>query len=227
MLCAPLAACETPEGCPDVSGTFALTAPGGATELMPGSPVHLTWEPILGTSAVIAFVLVEGETRVPTGTVDVSAGAADIATTDSGAPIPPGVYRIQGAFGGCALSDPAYDAGPVRLIYAQGVRFADTSITIATADTPRQIAVTTVSLSTLQLELLLDPTPGTPGDELIFATSSVPGELVAMQRQYAFTGMTTTGAAIPSGSYRVIARIHARNDTVTYDTPGPQLVWSP
>jgi hypothetical protein len=224
---APLAACDVPEGCPDVAGTFALTMPGGATELIPGSPVRLTWEPILGTSAVVAFVLVQGDARVPTGTVDVSAGMADIATTDSGAPIPPGVYRIQGAFGGCALSEPAYDAGPVRLIYAQGVRFADTSLTIAAADTPRNLAVTTVSLSTLQLELLLDPTPGTPGDELIFSTSSVPGELVAMQRQYAFTGMTTTGAAIPGGTYSVIARIHARSDTVTYDVPGPQLVWSP
>jgi hypothetical protein len=226
-LCPLFAACETPEGCPEVAGTFALSAPTGASELMPGSPVHLTWEPITGTSAVIAFVLVEGDARVPTGTVDVSAGMTDLATTDGGAPIPPGVYRIQGAFGGCALSEPAYDAGPIRLVYAQGVRFADTSLTIASADVPRNIAVTTVSLSTMELELLADPTPGTPGDELVFAEAEVPGELVAMPRMYAFTGMTTAGAAIPGGTYAVIARIHARNDTVTYDLPGPQLSWSP
>jgi hypothetical protein len=226
-LCAPLAACETPEGCPEVASTFALSMPNGASELVPGSPVRLSWEPIVGTSAVVAFVLVEGDARVPTGTVDVSAGMADIATTDSGAPIPAGVYRIQGVFGGCALSEPVYDAGPVRPLFAQGVRFADTSIAIAAADTPRNIAVTTVSLSTMQLELLLDPTPATPGDELIFATGSVPGELVAMQRQYTFTGRTTSNAAIPGGTYTVIARIHARNETVTYDVTGPQLTWSP
>ena len=92
---------------------------------------------------------------------------------------------------------------------------------------PIYIAFTTVSLSTMEVELLADPTPGSPGDELTFASGSVPGELVAMTRRYAFTGMTTTGAAIPGGQYRVVGRVHARTDTVTYDVPGPQLTWTP
>lgn len=228
LLAVGLAACEVPEGCPEVAGTFALTMPTGASELVPGSSVHLAWAATAGTSAVVAFVLVEGDARVPTGTVDVSAGMADLATTDAGAPIPPGVYRIQGVFGGCALSEPAYDAGPTRLVYAQGVTFTDTSLAIAAADTPRDVAFRTVSLSTMELELFVDPTPGgTAGDELRFAMGSVPGELVAMTRRYAFTGSTTEGAAIPGGTYRVVARVHARTNTVTYDVPGPQLTWTP
>ncbi|HUQ08418.1 MAG TPA: hypothetical protein VM261_38270 [Kofleriaceae bacterium] len=222
------AGCTTPAGCPDVAASFALTAPGGATELVPGSTVRLTWEPITGTSAVVAFVLVDGDERIPTGTAEVSAGMHEFSTTNSGAPIAPGVYRIQGAFGGCALSEPAYDAGALRLVFAQGVTFADTSLTITGAQTPRDIAFTTVSLSSFELELLVDPTPGgAAGDELVFATGTVPGELVAMNRRYAFTGTTTTSTAIPAGTYGVVARVHARNGTLTYDVPGPQLTWTP
>jgi hypothetical protein len=152
----------------------------------------------------------------------------DIATTDDGAPIPPGVYRIQGAFGGCALSEPAYDAGALRLVYAQGLTFADTALTVTGAQTPRDLELRTVSLSSFDLELLVDPTPGgAAGDELVFATATVPGELVAMNRRYAFTGMTTQGAAISGGSYRIVARVHARSGTVVYDVPGPMLTWSP
>jgi hypothetical protein len=223
-----LAACEEPEGCPEVASSFALTAPGGATELVPGASVRLTWTPIEGTSAVVAFVLVEGDARIPTGTVPVSAGMHDVSTTDGGAPIAPGVYRIQGVFGGCALSEPAYDAGALRLVFAQGVTFADTSLTITGAQTPRDVAITTVSLSSFELELLVDPTPGgAAGDELVFAAGTVPGELVAMNRRYAFTGMTMQGQAIPAGQYRIVARVHARSDTVVYDVPGPELTWQP
>ena len=222
-----LAGCEVTPGCPEVAATFALTMPNGATELVPGESVQLTWAPIDVPSAVVAFVLVEGERRVPVGTVETRLGTYTFAMDDGGQPVPTGVYRILGLFGGCALSEPAYDAGPLRLVFAQGVRFADTSLTITAADTPRDIAFTTVSLSTLELELLADPTPGTAGDELVFARDTVPGELVAMTRRYAFTGMTTTGAAIPGGQYRVVGRVHARNDTVVYDVPGPQLTWTP
>ncbi|MBZ0237049.1 MAG: hypothetical protein K8M05_32265 [Deltaproteobacteria bacterium] len=224
---AALAACESVDPCYEVAGAFALTRPTGASELVPGESVRFEWEPIDVPGAVVAFVLVDDDVRIPVGTVETGVGVHDVQTADSGQPVPMGVYRIQGVFGGCALSAPPYDGGATRLVFAQGVTFADASLTITGAQTPRDLELTTVALSTVELELLADPTPGADGDELLFATGAVPGELVAMTRRYAFTGMTTTGAAIPGGTYRVVARVRARDGAVVYDVPGPQLTWSP
>lgn len=223
----PLAACEDISPCDQVSASFALTAPNGATELIPGRNVRLSWEPIDVQSAVVAFLLLDGDRVVPVGGGETRLGTHEFSMDSNGQPVAPAVYRIRAIFGGCALSSPAYEAGATRLVYAQGVTFADTSLTITAAQTPRDIAFTTVSLSSLQLELLVDPSPTTDGDELIFASNTVPGELVAMTRRYAFTGMTTTGAAIPGGTYRVVGRVRALDDTVVYDIPGPQLTWTP
>ncbi len=224
---AVLAACEPVEPCLESVAAFTLTRPTGATELVPGASVRFEWTPVDAPGAVVAFVLVEGEARVPVGTVDTSLGVYQWSTADGGQPVPMGVYRVQGVFGGCALSAPPYDGGATRLVFAQGVTFADTSLTITGAQTPRELELTTVSLSSVELELLADPTPGVDGDELVFATATVPGELVAMTRRHAFTGTTTTGAAIPGGMYRVVARVHAQDGAVVYDVAGPQLTWTP
>ena len=56
--------------------------------------------------------------------------------------------------------------------------------------------------------------------------AGVPGELVEMTRRYAFTGMTTTGGAIPAGTYRLVARVHP-GFLPAYDVVGPQLAWQP
>lgn len=224
---AALAACQEVEPCYEVADAFALTRPTGASELVPGESVRFEWEPIDVPGAVVAFVLVDGERRIPVGTVATGLGVHDVRTDDGGQPVPMGVYRVQGVFGGCALSAPPYEGGATRLVFAQGVTFADASLTITGAETPRDVELTTVSLSTVELELHADPTPGTDGDELLFATGTVPGELVAMTRRYAFTGMTTTGAAIPGGTYRIVARVRARDGAVVYDVPGPQLTWTP
>jgi hypothetical protein len=222
-----LAACEAVPPCYELVEPFALTAPTGATELVPGASVRLTWEPLDANGANVAFVLVEGERLVPGGDAPTLAGMHEFSTDDGGRPIAPAVYRIRGVFGGCALSAPAYEAGPTRLVFAQGVTFTDTTLTITAADLPLELSFATVSLSSFDLELLVDPTPGgATGDELTFATTTVPGELVEMTRRLTFDGRTTTGAAIPGGTYRVIARVHARDDVV-YDTTGPELTWTP
>jgi hypothetical protein len=213
-----LTACEAVPPCYEAVETFALTAPGGASELVPGGSVRFTWEAIAEPGAVVAFVLVDGEARVPVGTVDTGLGMHEFSTTDQGQPIPPAVYRIEGVFGGCALSAPVYDAGPTRLLFAQGVTFLDAALTIRAADLPREIAITTVSRSTFALELRLD--------DLVFATASVPGELVEMTRRYDFTGMTTTGAAIPGGTYRLNARVTPAS-LPAYVVQGPEVLWQP
>lgn len=113
---ATLAACEPVEPCEEAVGAFALTRPAGATELIPGASVRFEWAPIEAAGAVVAFVLVDGEARVPVGTVETSLGLYEWSTADGGAPVPMGVYRVQGVFGGCALSAPPYEGGATRLV---------------------------------------------------------------------------------------------------------------
>lgn len=227
LLALTLAACEDIAPCDQVAESFALTMPNGATELIPNRSVRFAWEPIDEQGAVVAFVLLDGDRVVPVGGGETRLGTHEFSMDSNGQPIAPAVYRIRAIFGGCALSAPAYEAGPTRLVYAQGITFAEASLTITAAETPRDIAFTTVSLSSFELELLVDPTPGTDGDELVFASNTVPGELVAMTRRYAFTGTTTSGTAIPGGTYRVVGRVHALDGAATYDVPGPQLTWTP
>lgn len=221
-----LAACEEVPACYEEVETFALTEPSGASSLTPGGTVRLVWDPPDVQGAVVAFVLVDGDARVPVGGGDTALGMYEVSTDDRGMAIPPAVYRIQGIFGGCALSAEPYDAGPTRLVFVQGVTFVDAALTITAADVPRDITVTTVSLSSFDLELLVDPTPGSAGDELSFTRNNVPGELVEMTRRYAFTGTTTTGGAIPAGTYRLVARVHP-GFLPAYDVVGPQLAWQP
>jgi len=191
--------------------------------------VRLAWTPADASvaDATVGFTLVAAATRVVLPDVAVAAGGLDVAQTAADTPVPTGVYRIEGQLGGCAATSTIYDAGPLRLVYAQGLTFAATQLTFTGGQAARAIDVTTVSLSTFDLELLVDPTPDGPdGDELIVARSSVPGELVAMGRSLPFTGMTVDGAAVPDGAYQARARTHARGGPLTYDVPGPGLTWA-
>ncbi len=217
-------------GCPEVPGTFALTAPGGASELVPGGSVGLAWSPITAAGAVAGFVLVEGPRRVAvSGQIDLGLGGVDVALDASGGSIPLGIYRIEATFGGCATTSTVYDGGPLRLIYAQGLDFSDDQLAIDGNQTPRDLAFITVSLSTIDVELRVDPTPENPddGDELAFARTTVPGELVRMTRRLAFTGDDLDGLPIPGGTYGVVAHVSAHMGTVTYDVRGPALDWTP
>lgn len=217
-LAAVVAACDDEAaGCPEVVAEFRLVEPGGAAELIPGDDVRITW-PVAGeTAATITFTLVDGDTRVPQLPVDAGTGLFLLGAST----VPPGIYRIEAGFGGCAATPMIYDAGPLRLIYAQGARFAATELTFTGSQTPRDIAYATVTLSTIGIDFLAT----TASTEHLFARIMVPGELVATNRRVAFPGTTLDGTPIPDGTYRVVARFHAR-DALTYDVPGPMLTWS-
>lgn len=207
-------ACDGTAGCPEVAGEFELTAPAGAIELFPGADVRLTWPPA-DPAASITFTLVDGDDRVPQLPVDAGAGELTLGSST----VPTGVYRIEATFGGCAATATIYDAGALRLIYAQGVRFAATELSFTGPG--GDLELRTVSLSTIDIDFLAT----TATDERIFARIMIPGELVATTRRVDFPGTTVDGTAIPDGTYQVVARVHAR-DGISYDVAGPVLTWT-
>ena len=76
----------------------------------------------------------------------------------------------------------------------------------------------------LQVRYAVDPDRAIDGDELVFAESTVPGEFTPIARSYPFSGLTTDGAAIPAGTYDLIALVVT---PTAYRVVGPTLTWTP
>ena len=222
---AALAACADDVGCPGAD-SFALTAPDGFAELVPGASVTIRWRADDDPGALVQLRAIASD-----GVADVAlapAALADGAVTwdgrADGARVPAANYRLGGEVarvGGCGATPIAAD--DLHLIVVQGVRLPTAALAFTGSQATRPVAVTTVTRSMVPLELALDPDPGVDGDELVFAAALIPGEFTPTARSYPFTGLTTTGAAIPAGSYDLTARF----GTGGARTVGPRVRWDP
>jgi len=207
-----------------------FTAPGGAAEWVPGGPpVDIGYQVLEGEGSVaIAVESLDGVTAYPIGnfargTVTVPFAGLD----ETGAAVRPGIYQPVASFLGCDNLLTRVEGGAFHQVVVQGVELAGAPLTATTASLPLAVPLTTVARSTIEVDLVVDPDPGTAGDELVFDHLSVPGELVPVVRTATFTGTAQGGAAIPGGSYQVRAVIHARADTLVYESAGPTLTWTP
>lgn len=196
------------DACPAELAALHLIAPGGAVELIPGgNPVIITWAPPIDFDAVLAV----GGILTP---INLSAGEHSF----DGLALEPSIHRVALRYDCDGLTHSV--GGPTQLIYRQGATMSPDilSWSLETPAEDRAFEIRTVSLSTLELELLAGDT--------VLVRASIPGELVAMTRSYAFTGVDADGAPLPGGMYALTLRIHAR-DGITYDRPGPSFFWAP
>lgn len=201
--------------CPAELDALHFIAPGNAVELIPGNgPTLITWAPPVDFAADL--VLRGTETDDVILPVDLTANQQALEGLD----LEPDVFRLALRYQCPPGLHHSVLGSAVQLIYRQGATMAPDILSWA-AETPaeeRVFEIRTVSLSTMELELLA----GTA----VLVRDSVPGELVAMDRAYAFTGVDVDGAALPGGMYPLTLRIHAR-DGLTYDRPGPSFYWAP
>lgn len=219
------AGCEEPATCAELAAGFALLAPDGPAELVPGGSVHLAWTPT-DAPTDLRVELVDGPGRLGLGQIAGAAGALDLERPADDR-ILVGIFRVEVVLEDCAGAPAVHDAGPLHLIYGQGLRFAAGDLGFTGSQTERTVAITTVTLSTMTVELLADPDEALAGDELLVARAEVPGEVFRRDARLPFTGQTVDGAAVPAGSYRLRARVIARAGALTYETAGPTMTWSP
>jgi hypothetical protein len=202
------------DACPAELDALHFIAPASATELIPGNgPVLITWAPPVDFAADLALRSTDTDDVVVP--VNLSAGEQSI----DGADVAPDVYGLALRYQCGELRNSALGSS-VQRIYRQGATMSP-DILAWGAETPaeeRAFEIRTVSLSTMELELLAGTT--------VLVRESIPGELVAMNRSFAFTGVDVDDAPLPGGMYALTLRVHARNG-ITYDRPGPSFFWAP
>ena len=219
-------------GCDDATTTCAaraavisITAPPGFAELqLDGLPVELAWTAD-EDPAGFTVTLVDGSTRHPLASLPGAArGLRFDGTGADGERIPPGNYTLELGVT-CALDDvTTLDGGGFHLVVVQGVRFRDATLSFTGAQTTRDVHLTTVSRSAIDLELAVaDPT----GVTRTFTRAAIPGELVPVERSYPFTGDDLAGAPIPAGTYTIVARVRTAAGATPVERPGPVLTWMP
>jgi len=229
---AAVAAAGTP-GCAPADPCDAgleFTSPTGSVEWVPtGPPVAIAFTVADGEGAVaIALDTLDEAIAYNLGTFARGATSIDFAGTDAaGGALRPEVYQPVASFLDCDGAAARVEGGAFHQVVVQGVELAAAPLTATAATVPLAVPLTTVTRSTLEIDLVVDPDPGTAGDELVFDHLSVPGELVPVARTAAFTGTASGGAAIPGGTYQVRAVVHARADTLVYESAGPTLTWTP
>lgn len=221
---AAVAGCSDDAPCPSAAG-FALTAPDGFAQLTPGGSVTIAWTSDGDPGATVALTATASDGVANAALPPALLGAGSLAwdgTDPTGALVPPANYRLSGsvaAVGACGGVTIAPD--DLHLIVVQGVRLPAAALAFTGSQATRPVPVTTVTRAVVPLALAVDPDPTTAGDELEFAAASIPGEFTPVARSYPFTGMTTGGAAIPAGTYTLIATFGGHR------TDGPQLTWQP
>ncbi len=218
------AGCADDGACPS-TGQFTLTAPAGFAQLGPTGAVTIAWTAAGDPAATVALTAIatDGVAEVALPTARLGDGQLAWDGTDAtGARVPAANYRLGGAVApvdGCGGVTLVPD--DLHLIVVMGVRLPTQPLGFVGSQADRAVAVTTVSRASAPLELAVDPDPGVDGDELPFATATIPGEFTPMARSYPFPGTTVGGAAIPAGSYQLIASFGGVR------TRGPQLTWDP
>ncbi|MBK9036318.1 MAG: hypothetical protein IPL61_34575 [Myxococcales bacterium] len=216
-------ACADDVVCPS-AGAFALTAPDGFAELTAGGSVTIRWradgDP--GASVRLRAIATDGVADVALAPANLEDGMVTWDGRDGGVRVPAANYRLGGdvaRVGGCGGA--AIVPDDLHLIVVQGVRLPTAPLTFTGSQASRLVAVTTVTRSMVPLALALDPDPLVDGDELEFAAADIPGEFTPTARSYPFSGLTTSGAAIPAGAYELVATFAGAR------TIGPRLSWAP
>ena len=223
--------CGSDDGATDPTplADFAVTAPDGFAELVPTTTVGIAWQVTASPAYGLELEVVSGAepARVIT-TVDLASGSLTWDGRDQArAAAPPGNYRLRAiALGPDDGEVDTADGDAAHLIVVQGVRFRDRTLAFTGAQAGRDLVLTTVARSPLELDLLLDPDLATAGDELPLLTATIPGELVPVGRSYPFTGRTADDHAIAAGTYVVVAELHASGG-IMYRVDGPTLTWTP
>ena len=209
--------------CP-AAGEFRLTAPDGFAELGAAGTVTIAWQAdgTPGASVRLRAIATDGVADVALPPANLEDGQLAWDGTDAGARVPPANYRLGGdvaRVGGCTGAPITPD--DLHVIVVQGVRLPTAAIELLGSQSAREIAITTINRSTQALSLALDPSLVVDGDELEFAAASVAGEFTPFVRRYPFPGTTTTGAAIPAGSYQLVAQFGGARFV------GPTVTWDP
>lgn len=222
LLLAIAPACADDVVCPS-AGDFALTAPDGFAELVPGATVMIGWAADGDSGADVELQAFSTDQDVTIALPPALLGDGQLAW--NGGDAPPGNYRLGGTVARIAQCEGlTITPDDLHLVVVQGLRLPTAALAFTGAQSTRTINVTTVTRSTLMVRYVVDPDLATGGDELAFAQATIPGELVAVPRSYPFTGMTTTGAAIPAGTYTLAALV---GDPLAYRVDGPSLTWTP
>ncbi len=208
---------------------FVVTAPDGFAELVPTTAVGIAWQVTASLAYGLELEVVAGtESPKIIATTDLAPGSLtwdgrDLARVAA----PPGNYRLRAvALGPDDGEVDTADGDAAHLIVVQGIRFRDHALTFTVAQPGRDLVLTTVARSPLELDLLLDRDLTTAGDELPLLTATIPGELVPVGRSYPFTGRTADDHPIAGGTYVVVAELHARGGII-YRVDGPTLTWTP
>lgn len=227
---APLASCGDDGGATGGPlDDFVLTAPDGFAEQVPTTTVDVAWT-VSAASYGLELDVVSGDEpaiMIQRRALEPGTIAWDGEGT-VGARVPAGNYRVLAiALGPDDGAVQTVDGGADHLIVVQGVRFRDRTLSFTGAMATRELVVSTVARSTMELTLVLDPDLTTELDEKPLLTASIPGELAPVARSYPFTGMDASGAPIAAGAYTVAAVIRARGGAITYRIDGPTLTWAP
>lgn len=221
------AGCADDVVCP-AAGAFRLTAPDGFAELGATGTVTIAWQAdgasgaTPGASVRLRAIATDGVADIALPPANLEDGQLVWDGTDGGARVLAAVYRLGGdvaRVGGCAGAPITPD--DLHVIVVQGVRLPTAAIELLGSQSAREIAITTVTRSTQPLSLALDPSLAIDGDELEFAAASIPGEFTPFVRRYPFPSTTTAGAAIPAGSYQLVAQFGGARFV------GPAVSWDP
>lgn len=209
---------------------FELTAPDGFAELVPTTTVAIAWQ--VTTSPALGLELdavAAGEAPTMIDRRALTSGSLDWnGRGPTGLAVPPGNYQISAsALGPDDGAVATVEGDNAHLVVVQGVRFRDGALTFTGGGGGRELVLTTVTRSPLELTLALDPSPLADGDELPLLTATIPGELVPTPRSYPFTGRTAADQPIAGGSYVLAALVRARGGTIAYRVDGPTLTWTP
>lgn len=209
---------------------FELTAPDGFAELVPTTTVEIAWQ-VTSSSAFgleLDAVAADGAPILLDRRALTSGSFAWDGRGADAIPVAPGNYQISASALGPDDGTVATVAGDnAHLVVVQGVRFRDAALTFTGGAGGRELVLTTVTRSPLELTLALDPSPTTAGDELPLLTATIPGELVPTPRSYPFTGRTAADQPIAGGSYVLAALVRARGGTIAYRVDGPTVAWTP
>lgn len=209
---------------------FVVTAPDGFVELVPTTTVELAWQVTPSTAFGLELDVVAG--AAPPRPITTQALASGTFTWDgrdlARTAVPPDNYQLRAvALGPDDGEVDTADGDNAHLIVVQGVTFRDAALTFTGGQAARELVLTTVARSTIELALVADPDPAIAGDELPLLTASIPGELVPRPRSYPFTGRTADDRAIAAGTYVLAAVVRARAGAITYRVDGPTLTWTP
>lgn len=233
--CAPLIALVLVAGCGDDGvgaplADFEVTAPDGFVELVPGETVTIAWQVSAAPSDALVLSAATGDEPALTlyrGPLRAGQVAWDGRAPDQ-ALAAAGNYQLTAAALGPDDGVVAtVDVGAGHLIVLQGVRFRDATLDFTGAQATRELVLTTVTRSVMELTLAVDPDLAVAGDERPLSTATIPGELVPTTRSYPFTGRTADDQPLAGGRYTLAALVRARAGARTYRVDGPVLTWTP